>query len=134
MTKTESKPNVMTEEAKLIVIEFYKKAVKDIKIITPENKCICGGVFVKRRGPRGEFYGCNHYPDCTQSKELYELKPYVKRASIQWVNDCRMILADLGIKASIHDVTKVIEDAGLPSLWEIEESENIELQKQERNI
>lgn len=123
----------MNDETKSIIVEFYKKAIKDIKVVTPSDKCSCGGTFKKREGKYGTFYGCDNFPECRETKKPYELEPYIQGASVQWVNDCRMVLADLGIKASIRDVVKVIEDKNLPSLMEIESKKKHELKINNEN-
>jgi len=35
--------------------------------------CLCGSPMVKRRGIRGEFYGCKNFPKCTLTKPLKEV-------------------------------------------------------------
>ena len=45
-----------------------------------EIKCPkCGARMVKRKGKRGEFYGCRRYPECTKTIDIIELSNYIKR-------------------------------------------------------
>ena len=121
---------MLTKEAKEIIVEFYKKAKDNIKIETPSNKCECGGTFVKREGKFGVFYGCSNFPKCQKTKKEFELIPYVNRASTQWINDCRMIISNLGKEIPTRkQIVDYINTLGLPSLIDVEDKLKAEIEK-----
>ena len=120
----------INEEAKAIILEFYKKAMENIKIKTPSKECSCGGTFIKREGKYGIFYGCDNFPKCKETKKEMELMPYVQRASVQWINDCRMALSNLGITTTRAEVINIIKEKKLPCLMDIEEEMKSNLQNE----
>ncbi|WP_222928828.1 UvrD-helicase domain-containing protein [Neobacillus piezotolerans] len=48
--------------------------IKDIRVMENPIKCTsCGGYLVRRKGPRGEFYGCSNFKDgCRNTKDIKE--------------------------------------------------------------
>jgi hypothetical protein len=39
--------------------------------INTDNQCPkCSSILVERKGPRGSFFGCSSYPDCTHTKRI----------------------------------------------------------------
>ncbi|MGB2798488.1 MAG: topoisomerase DNA-binding C4 zinc finger domain-containing protein [Dehalococcoidia bacterium] len=50
-----------------------KKKIKSIgsRYVSEEYRCPrCNGMLVKRIGRYGEFFGCNHYPDCRYTRSI----------------------------------------------------------------
>lgn len=45
---------------------------QQIRLHCPDIKC--GGEFVHRNGPYGEFYGCSNFPKCRMKRSSYSVK------------------------------------------------------------
>jgi hypothetical protein len=41
------------------------------RLVPDESRCPrCGGALLRRRGYRGPFIGCSHYPECRFTKDI----------------------------------------------------------------
>ena len=52
---------------------------KDTRIEIDDKCPKCGARMVKRKGKRGEFYGCRRYPECRKTIDIREISKYIKR-------------------------------------------------------